>query len=114
MAESEREDDHEGCVGGPCGPCSHCLLAHPSILSVRPSLLGKIGRLTIFPPPPDTLGCHAQRRNQPMDKTEMYKKGTAMRRELMGEAMADRMATTVYSDKLTEGFADWTREAVFG
>jgi 4-carboxymuconolactone decarboxylase len=52
--------------------------------------------------------------NQPMDKTEMYKKGTAMRRELMGEAMADRMATTVYNDKLMEGFADWTREAVFG
>jgi 4-carboxymuconolactone decarboxylase len=49
-----------------------------------------------------------------MDKTEMYKKGTAMRRELMGEAMADRMATTVYNDKLMEGFADWTREAVFG
>jgi 4-carboxymuconolactone decarboxylase len=52
--------------------------------------------------------------NQPMDKTKMYKKGTAMRRELMGEAMADRMATTVYNDKLMEGFADWTREAVFG
>ncbi|WP_052389734.1 carboxymuconolactone decarboxylase family protein [Belnapia moabensis] len=49
-----------------------------------------------------------------MDKTEMYRKGTAMRRELMGEAMADRMATTVYTDKLMEGFADWTREAVFG
>lgn len=49
-----------------------------------------------------------------MDKTEMYRKGTAMRRELMGEAMADRMAATVYTDKLMEGFADWTREAVFG
>ena len=44
----------------------------------------------------------------------MYEKGSAVRRTLMGEATADRMATTVYNDPLMEGFADWTREAVFG
>jgi 4-carboxymuconolactone decarboxylase len=73
-----------------------------------------IGRLTTFPPPPDALGWHAQRRNRAMAKTEMYTRGTEMRRELMGEAMADRMASTVYNDPLMEKFADWTREAVFG
>ncbi len=49
-----------------------------------------------------------------MARTEMYEKGSAVRRELMGEAMADKMATTVYNDPLMQGFADWTREAVFG
>lgn len=44
----------------------------------------------------------------------MYEKGSAVRRELMGEAMADKMAATVYNDPLMQGFADWTREAVFG
>jgi 4-carboxymuconolactone decarboxylase len=52
--------------------------------------------------------------NRAMARTEMYKKGTAVRRELMGEAMAEQMAKTVYNDPLMEGFADWTREAVFG
>lgn len=49
-----------------------------------------------------------------MDRSEMYKKGTAVRRALMGEATAEQMARTVYNDPLMEGFADWTREAVFG
>ena len=49
-----------------------------------------------------------------MAKSAMHKKGSAVREELMGKAMADRMATTVYNDPLMEGFADWTREAVFG
>jgi 4-carboxymuconolactone decarboxylase len=49
-----------------------------------------------------------------MAKSAMHKKGSAVRRELMGEAMADKMAKTVYNDPLMEGFADWTREAVFG
>ena len=49
-----------------------------------------------------------------MDRSEMYKKGTAVRRALMGEAVAEQMARTVYNDPLMEGFADWTREAVFG
>ena len=49
-----------------------------------------------------------------MAKSAMHKKGSAVREELMGKAMAERMATTVYNDPLMEGFADWTREAVFG
>ena len=49
-----------------------------------------------------------------MAKSAMHKKGSAVREELMGKAMADKMATTVYNDPLMEGFADWTREAVFG
>ena len=32
----------------------------------------------------------------------------------MGQAMAEKMAATVYNAPLMEGFADWTREAVFG
>ena len=49
-----------------------------------------------------------------MAKSAMHQKGSAVREELMGQAMAERMATTVYNDPLMEGFADWTREAVFG
>lgn len=49
-----------------------------------------------------------------MDRSEMYRKGTEMRRALMGDAMAERMASTVYNDPLMEKFADWTREGVFG
>ncbi|MDN3567155.1 carboxymuconolactone decarboxylase family protein [Paeniroseomonas aquatica] len=49
-----------------------------------------------------------------MAKSAMHKKGSAVREELMGKAMASKMATTVYNDPLMEGFADWTREAVFG
>lgn len=49
-----------------------------------------------------------------MAKSAMHKKGSAVREELMGKAMAATMAKTVYNDPLMEGFADWTREAVFG
>lgn len=49
-----------------------------------------------------------------MAKSPMYEKGAQMREELMGKALADRMAKSVYSDPLMDGFADWTREAVFG
>jgi 4-carboxymuconolactone decarboxylase len=49
-----------------------------------------------------------------MAKSAMHKKGSAVREELMGKAMATKMAKTVYNDPLMEGFADWTREAVFG
>ena len=37
-----------------------------------------------------------------------------MRQELMGRAMAEKMAKTAYDDPLMEDFADRTREAVFG
>ncbi|RYI99595.1 MAG: 4-carboxymuconolactone decarboxylase [Acetobacteraceae bacterium] len=49
-----------------------------------------------------------------MAKSAMHQKGSAVREELMGKAMAEKMATTVYNDPLMQGFADWTREAVFG
>ena len=49
-----------------------------------------------------------------MAKSAMHKKGSAVREELMGKTMAATMAKTVYNDPLMEGFADWTREAVFG
>lgn len=49
-----------------------------------------------------------------MAKSELHKKGSEMRRELMGGGMADEMAKTVYNDPLMEKFGDWTREAVFG
>jgi 4-carboxymuconolactone decarboxylase len=49
-----------------------------------------------------------------MAKGELYKKGSEVRRELMGGAMADEMAKSVYNDPLMEKFGDWTREAVFG
>ena len=49
-----------------------------------------------------------------MAKSPMHEAGSKPREELMGKAMAEKMATTVYNDPLMEGFADWTREAVFG
>ncbi len=49
-----------------------------------------------------------------MSKSEMYQKGRAIRRQLMGDAMADRMAQTVYDDPIMEKFGDYASEAVFG
>jgi hypothetical protein len=37
----------------------------------------------------------------------MYQKGRAIRRQLMGDAMADRMAQTVYDDPIMEKFGDY-------
>jgi 4-carboxymuconolactone decarboxylase len=49
-----------------------------------------------------------------MAESELYKKGSEVRRRLMGDAVADKMATTVYNDPLMEKFAEYTREAIFG
>lgn len=49
-----------------------------------------------------------------MSKSENYIKGAATRRAVMGEAMADKMANTVYSGPVMEKFADYATEAVFG
>jgi 4-carboxymuconolactone decarboxylase len=49
-----------------------------------------------------------------MAKSALNKKGSEVRRELMGGALADQMAKSVYNDPLMEKFGDWTREAVFG
>ncbi len=49
-----------------------------------------------------------------MAESENYKKGTEMRRQLMGAATADKMASTVYDDPIMQKFGDYAREAVFG
>jgi 4-carboxymuconolactone decarboxylase len=49
-----------------------------------------------------------------MAKSPMHETGSRLRQELMGLALADKLAKSVYADPLMEGFADWTREAVFG
>ena len=49
-----------------------------------------------------------------MTKSATFQKGTEMRRKLMGEAYADKLDKSVYTDKVMEGFAEVTREAIFG
>jgi 4-carboxymuconolactone decarboxylase len=49
-----------------------------------------------------------------MAESELYQQGTEVRRQLMGAAMADEMAATVYDDPMMKKFGDYAREAVFG
>ncbi len=49
-----------------------------------------------------------------MAKSATYKKGNEMRRKLMGEAYADKLDKSVYTDKVMEGFGEVTRETIFG
>ena len=49
-----------------------------------------------------------------MAKSETFQKGTEMRRKLMGAAYADKIDQSVYADKVMDGFAEVTREAIFG
>ena len=49
-----------------------------------------------------------------MSRSEAYQKGMEIRQELMGDAMANEMANTVYDDPIMEKFGEYTREAVFG
>jgi 4-carboxymuconolactone decarboxylase len=49
-----------------------------------------------------------------MPKSEAYTKGREVRRQLMGDAMAERMAKDVYNDPLMQKFGDYASEAVFG
>jgi 4-carboxymuconolactone decarboxylase len=55
-----------------------------------------------------------QHRSDDVAKSENYEKGAATRREVMGEALADKLATTVYQGPIMEKFADYSIEAVFG
>src|ERR1700754_4189122 len=48
------------------------------------------------------------------EQSENYKKGTEIRRKLMGDAYADKMAKSVYDDPIMQKFGDYAREAVFG
>lgn len=49
-----------------------------------------------------------------MAESETYKKGMKIRRELMGEALADGLAAGAYNDPIMQKFVDYSREAVFG
>ena len=49
-----------------------------------------------------------------MSKSEMFQKGAATRRDVMGAATADKMATSVYTGPVMETFAEYATEAVFG
>ncbi len=44
----------------------------------------------------------------------LRERGKALRRELMGAAMVDRMDQTVYADPIMQKFAEVTQEAIFG
>jgi 4-carboxymuconolactone decarboxylase len=49
-----------------------------------------------------------------MAKSELYEKGAAMRRRLMGEAEVERLGRTTYSDPVMKKFIDVATETVFG
>jgi 4-carboxymuconolactone decarboxylase len=49
-----------------------------------------------------------------MAESETYRKGSEMRRRLMGEAFADRTNQTVYDDPIMQKFRDVTTETIFG
>ncbi len=49
-----------------------------------------------------------------MSESELYQKGKALRRELLGAAYVDRMAQTLYDDPIMQKFTDLTTETVFG
>ena len=53
-------------------------------------------------------------RRETMAESENYKKGTEIRRKLMGEKYADAMNKSVYADPMMQKFGDYAREAVFG
>ena len=49
-----------------------------------------------------------------MPESELYQKGAAMRRQLMGDAAVDKAAREVYSDPVMKKFIDVATETVFG
>jgi 4-carboxymuconolactone decarboxylase len=49
-----------------------------------------------------------------MADSELYKKGAAMRRQLLGDAVIERSAREVYSDPVMKKFIDMATETVFG
>jgi 4-carboxymuconolactone decarboxylase len=48
-----------------------------------------------------------------MAESENLKKGTEIRRALMGDAFADKMTKAIYDDPLMKKFGDYSKEAVF-
>jgi 4-carboxymuconolactone decarboxylase len=49
-----------------------------------------------------------------MAESELYNKGAAMRRQLMGDAAVERSAREIYSDPVMKKFIDVATETVFG
>ncbi len=49
-----------------------------------------------------------------MADSERRKAGRAMRRKLMGDAYADKLDSSVYSNPIMEKFAEVTQETIFG
>src|SRR6516164_953949 len=49
-----------------------------------------------------------------MPESELYRKGAALRRQLMGEAAVERSARGIYSDPVMKKFIDVATETVFG
>src|SRR5437867_630013 len=49
-----------------------------------------------------------------MPETEGYRKGSEMRRKLLGDAYAERINSTVYKDPVMQKFIDVATETVFG
>src|SRR5271166_2144567 len=49
-----------------------------------------------------------------MAESELYRKGAAMRRQLMGDAAVERAAREVYSDPVMKKFIEVATETVFG
>src|SRR3974377_14781 len=49
-----------------------------------------------------------------MAESELYRKGTAMRRRLMGDAVVEQLGRTTYSDPVMKKFIDVATETVFG
>ena len=49
-----------------------------------------------------------------MAKSENWEKGSAVRRQLLGEGAVQEMSKDVYNDPIMEKFGDYAREAVFG
>ncbi len=49
-----------------------------------------------------------------MAESENYTKGREIRRQLMGDAMVQDMATTTYNNPTMEKFGQYTSEAIFG
>jgi 4-carboxymuconolactone decarboxylase len=49
-----------------------------------------------------------------MAESALYKKGSEVRRKLMGKAYADKMDKSVYDDPIMKKFGVYSREAAFG
>lgn len=49
-----------------------------------------------------------------MPESELYRKGAAMRRQMLGDAAVEKSAREVYSDPVMKKFIDLATETVFG